>query len=319
MQQFGLARQIPPRKPRRVAVFFDAPEFDDYPFDQSEFRLAYEQFGALITDAGGECGIVRSTATYRGKGAFDKAWIFDGDAFRLQDKPWEADVLYNKCRGSTFVPADIRMVNPPEFERLCTDKWETYMRFPDFFPETLLVQNKHELAWAAGHLDGDLIVAKPLDGEGGKGIAIASKEDILALSLAFPLLLQQFLDTGGGIPGIAEGMHDLRIFAIRGEPLRCYIRQPKKGSYLANFQQGGSLFEIPVASVPADAMKLFHTVDAALSSFPDRVYAVDMGRNPAGRWQLIELNSKPGLDPVAPIYPTAELFMRRLVDVLFSL
>ncbi|MDD5054942.1 MAG: hypothetical protein PHZ00_01600 [Candidatus Peribacteraceae bacterium] len=317
-KQSGSSGKVARKRPRRIGVFFDAPGFDDYPFDQSEFRTAYRQFGEMVTADGGECGIVRNPASYRGKGTFDRAWIFGGGSFRLHEHPWEADVLYNKCRGISFVPNDVRMINPPEFEHLCTDKWETYMRFSDCFPETLLVQNKHELAWAAGRLEGELIVAKPPDGEGGKSIVIASAEDVLGASHVFPLLVQEFLDTSGGIPGIAKGKHDLRIFSIRGEPLRCYVRQPKQGSYLANYQQGGSLFEVPVASVPADAMKLFRTVDAALRSFPDRVYAVDMGRNAAGEWKLIELNSKPGLDPVLPHYPTAELFMRRLVDLLLS-
>ncbi len=303
---------------KRIAVFFTAPGFDDYPFGDPEFRMAYHQLAQMLTDRGAVFAIVRDPATYRGKGVFSKAWVFRDGTFHVVDAPWQADVIFNKARSSSFQPKDVTVVNTPELERLCTDKWETYQRFPDLFPATLLVQNQQELEWAAKQLNGDRIVTKPLDGEGGEGVHIGPAKEILSRDQTFPLLIQDFLDTSDGIPGIAKGMHDLRIFAIRGVPLRCYVRQPKEGSFLANFQQGGSLFEIPVDSVPADAMTLFQTVDAGLKRFKDRVYCVDMGRGKSGRWALIELNSKPGLDPIDSRYPSAEAFMRRLADLLLT-
>jgi hypothetical protein len=317
MQQFGSARQIPPKRPRRVAVFFSAPAFDDYPFDEDEYRTSYHQLAALVSEAGSQFAIVRDKNTYRGAGEFSQAWIAEDGSFKLQKEPWRADIIYNKCKNDIFAPPDARLINAPELERLCTDKWETYQRFPHLFPETLQVQNTQELLWAMQQLGTELIVTKPLGGEGGQGIVIGTAQEVAAGASVFPLLVQGFLDTADGIPGIAKGLHDLRIISIAGEPVLSYVREPKPGSFLANESQGGLLSEVSLSALPNEALELFRTVDRAMEQFTDRVYSVDMGRSKSGKWQLIELNSKPGLDPIGK-YPGSQRFMEALTRLLLT-
>jgi hypothetical protein len=64
---------------------------------------------------------------------------------------------------------------------------------------------------------------------------------------------------------------------------------------LANVSKGASIFELPVARIPAGARDLFETVDRHLRHYAHRIYSVDVARGKDGRWTLIELNAQPGL------------------------
>src|SRR6185436_9953431 len=134
---------------------------------------------------------------------------------------------------------------------------------------------------------------------------------------SFPYLIQEFIDTSAGVPGIVEGIHDFRIVAVSGEPVVCYVRTPPPGKKLANVAQGGKEIHVTLDRIPQEALALFQQVDDALARFPKRVYSVDMGRNVDGRWMIIELNSKPGLTP-KHWGPDNVRFMELLADTLLS-
>jgi len=162
-----------------------------------------------------------------------------------------------------------------------------------------------------------ILVAKPLDQEGGHGVRIVRREEIPSVVTTFPYLLQEFIDTSGGIPTIASGMHDLRIISVEGKIVLSYLREPKAGSFLANESQGGKLSEVELHRLPEDALDIWKIVDEEVKQYSNRVYSLDIGRDREHGWRIIELNSKPGLDPIGK-YPGAERFMRSLADLLLS-
>ena len=298
-----------------IGVFFDDPKFDDYPFDDPEYRQSYSQFAKMFEDRGAGFWIVRAQERYMGGNRFSEGWKFEKGDFHLHPEPVELNVIYNKGH---FVGDDRAVIiNEPTFESICTDKAETYRLFPSLFPVTVVAKDRVEAERLLAGLKTDMIVAKPPDQEGGKGVKVLPRAEIIRAIPSYPYLLQEFIDTSDGIEGIAGSMHDLRMNIVGGTLVIAYVREPKAGSYLANESQGGTLTEVSLSKLPREVLAIGNVVDESLQRFPHRVYSIDLGRDRSGQWKLFELNSKPGLDPVGK-YPGAERFMQALVDVLLS-
>lgn len=276
-----------------VAVYFTKPGFDDYPFDDVDYREAYALLGTLLAERGVRFSIVRSGHTYLGGNTFKGGWDFNGGTWKRTHVKHSYDLIFNK--GRLIFSDDARVINDPALDRLCIDKWETYKRFASFSPRTFLVQNKNELEAAVRDIDEAMIVAKPVDEEGGKGVIIGPAEDVLAGVTAYPYLAQELIDTSHGIPGIVKGKHDLRIIIVQGEIVSAFVRQPAEGKFVANVSQGGSMRGVEVRTLPASAREIAATIDREFAGFPHRIYSVDLGMDEGSDWKIIELNSQPGL------------------------
>ncbi len=281
-------------RPRKtVAVYFTEPGFDDYPFNEEEYRTAYHILGGLLAERGTGMAIVRGKKTYKGGLRFTGYWEFRNGTFHRREEDITADLLF--LRGKLKTRRGINMINHPALHALCDDKSDTYRRFPDISPKSIRVNNRRVLKAALPKISSKLVVAKPVDGFGGAGIVIDTAEKVPKKLHDFPYLLQEFIDTSGGIPGICKGLHDFRMVSVQGKIVSVFIREPRQGSYLANVSQGASIWELAVKDIPKEARELFERVDKELLRFTRRVYAVDVARQKDGRWLLIELNAEPGL------------------------
>ena len=299
-----------------VAVFFSDPGFYDNPFDEEEYQIAYRQIAECIRDRGGRFAIVRGQETYRGGNTFEGGWIFEDGAFKRTEGLVHPAVIFN--RGSFRGDAQAMTVNEPVFDDLCTDKWKSYEEFPQLFPATAVVHTPAEAAAFLQSIPTAMAVAKPIDEEEGRGVFILPKKDILAKIPTYPYLLQEFIDTSKGIPGITDTVHDFRIISIRGEFIVAYVRTAQPGSLLANVALGANIQEVPREQVPKEAWGIFQTVDHAFKRFPDRLYSVDTGRDASGVWKIIELNSKPGTS-VMEQDPGARRYLNAIADLLLSI
>jgi glutathione synthase/RimK-type ligase-like ATP-grasp enzyme len=299
---------------KRIAVYFDDPGFESYPFDKEEYRTAYHELGTCIVDRGAAFHIARGQDTFIGKGEFIRGWVFQNGIF-VECGPFKADVVYDK--GYFKTDGSTQILNDRELDAMCTDKWKTAEAFPKASPKTFRANSVEDLRSAVTKIGGGMIVAKPIDGEEGEGVVIAPAHEIERSVHQYPYLVQEFIDTSDGIPGLVDGMHDLRIVSVAGQPMLCYIRTPPKGEFRANVSRGGSEIEVPINTIPEEALRIFRMVDASFSRFSNRVYSVDMGRDRDGSWKIIELNSKPGLKP-SRFGPEYAHFLERLADTLIS-
>jgi glutathione synthase/RimK-type ligase-like ATP-grasp enzyme len=203
------------------------------------------------------------------------------------------DLIYDK--GHFTHDEGATLLNDPSMDQICLNKWRTYELFPDVCPKTFIIRSQEELHTVLQMMMTELIVAKPLDGEEGHGVMIASAAKIERDVQAFPYLLQEFIDTSGGIPGIVESIHDFRMICIGSEIVLCFARTPPPGKLLANVAQGGKKIEVRISDIPADALAIKDRIEREFSKFPRRVYSIDCGRTANGEWKIIELNSKPGV------------------------
>ncbi len=278
---------------RSVVVFFDAPAPDGYPFDIEEYRRSYRQLATALHSKGATLFVARGMQSYQGGGCFSSGWVYEGGELLAYQQPIQADVVYNK--GHFVADEQAVVVNDSKLDVLCTDKQSTRALFPDLSPRSFVVADAKQLDAALAAASTEWVVAKPVDGEGGAGVYIGPKAEVRARVSSFPYLLEEFIDTAQGIPGIVSGSHDFRMICIRGTLIQAFIRTPPPGGLLPNVAQGGSTHEVPLSSVPASARTTFELVDAKLTQFTDRVYSIDLGLARDGSWKLFELNARPAL------------------------
>ncbi|MCP5056336.1 MAG: glutathione synthase [bacterium] len=116
------------------------------------------------------------------------------------------------------------------------------LNFADLMPETLVTR---EIPWLLEFLDslGGEMIVKPLDGRGGEGIFLVTRDDrnlnsILEQSTRFGerrVMAQRYL------PDVRIG--DKRILLLDGEPLGALLRVPAEGEVRANLHVGGRAAE----------------------------------------------------------------------------
>ncbi len=301
---------------KQIAVFFARSDFEDYPFDEEEYRQAYIELAQQITALGGVFWIVRGQETYEGGGRFRHGWRWDGQQFALVSQEVQIDVIYDK--GSFRGGSALKVLNCPELSRLCTGKLATYEYFSELMPRTSLVKTQAELVKQLSAISNIRKVIKPPADQGGAGVVIGTTAEILAAPKSFPLLLQEFLDTSRGVPGILRGIHDFRMVIIDGEIVMAFIRTPPTGSLLANVARGGQTIEVSLEKIPTLARRLAKKIDQRLARYPHRVYSIDLGFVGANTPKLVELNSEPALFAAAR-GKAFLLFQKKLALALMAL
>lgn len=306
-----------PRK--RIGVFFDDPGFDDYPFTNEEFFVAYHEVAKGIEERGARFCIVRDAATFLGGNRFKGFWELDGEKFIRREDEIDLDLVYDKGYKNVFKgDAGTRFLNDPALDRICVDKRETATMFPGASPRTTEANNRAELEAMMRDWPSAIAVAKPVDGAEAKGVVIGTPAEILAAKHEFPLLVQQYVDTSAGIPGIIDGVGDLRTILVDGEIALTYARKAKEGTLISNVSKGGKEIEVLPENRPPEAMEIVMDVDRVFTPMSKhRVFCVDLARDVSGAWYIIELNSKPGLS-VRDYGATYPRYQDLLMDALVS-
>lgn len=284
-----------------LAIYFSYPEAMGYPFQNAEYFEAYQIITRAIEAHGVEAYIVRK-GSYVGKGVFSDGWRFENNILKKVDHPISADLVFNKSNyADVGLFHDCRVINPPEFEKICFNKVKTAELFPEFSPATAAAESYQDVVdiLASWNLEPDaLVVIKKNFLSEGKGVHILPTKDIHENLFDdwSDILAQEFLDSSIGIPHIVDGLHDLRVIVVAGQPIASYIRQPPPGKLLANIAQGGSGKIITLKQVPAEVMRMVTGIQKKLDGFGPTMFSADFMNSPNG-FKLVELNPQPGVDP----------------------
>jgi hypothetical protein len=277
-----------------IAIYATASNFAEPLFDSAGYAAAYRTLGDRVRERGAEFMIVRGRESHRGKGIFARGWRHDDDGFKEVTEAFAVDVLFDKG-DDWLIDKAIVTVNSKAFWELCNFKYRTYRLFPHLFPTTKLVRTPGGLLRALPKLHSTIVAAKPPAGACGHGVVIAPRDEIAARVTEYPVLIQAFIDTSRGIPGLTESTHDLRVSVVGGIVAFACVRTPAAGSLVANFAQGGSIRLLDVQELPIEVLAVVEEVDRGLSRFSERVYSIDMGLHMGQEWKLIELNAPPGM------------------------
>jgi glutathione synthase/RimK-type ligase-like ATP-grasp enzyme len=258
------------------------------------YYYSYQEYLLAMKQAGAEAYFVTDNATYLGDGRFSRAWTTDtvSEVVDFQEVgEIRADVVFEK---GGFTGRDVPVVTDPRLQPLFGNKTALYERFSTYQPLSVKCMDAGQVRAAIEAMPGEMVVVKNPVGAGGRQVYIGTKDAIaVPPDETYPLLVQEFVDMSGGVPGLAAGVHDLRILLTGSTIIGATLRQPAAGSLYANVSQGGTEQLLSVDEIPQEVLAIAREIDAQLDDLP-RYYAIDFARGKQG-WVLIELNMKPGL------------------------
>ncbi len=299
-----------------IVIFTRTLIADGYPFSSKYLWNAYLDLMLAIKARGAQAYFASGMGSYAGGGVFRRAYTAGRKVgvseFELA-RDVKADLVFEK---GGFTGRDMPVINQEFVSKIAGDKAETYRLFGKYQPVTVMCNGERELRAAIKQLPGDRVVLKAPVSNKGREVWIGSKAEAPEnLPAGYPLLVQEFLDTSVGVPGLAAGVHDVRVKIAGGKILGGMVRIPAPGELRANVDQGGSARHLYLDELPTAAVKMAGEIDCYFERYP-RYYAIDMANTPWG-WKLIELNNKPGLSPIA-LSAQAKHVTESLADYLIS-
>ena len=306
---------------KKLAIYFSDPEPMGYPFNSAVYPY-WEVYQGLIKNIekhGMGVYIVRG-ASYMGKGQFSHGWQVKGGQLVLEDKPFIVDLIFNRDDKNTIpVIFDCPIINNPELDRICVDKVATAKLFPDLSPKTKSINSYSEFLETVSEWNfnsEEKIVVKKNFLSGGHGIYIRPIKDINESLYKDwqDVLVQEFIDSSVGIPGIVEGLHDIRVITINGELVFLLVRVPPTGSFLANVSQGGAEVQTSLDKLPPELLKMVAVINEKLSQYRPGMFASDFVHSKHG-FRLVELNSRPAVC-IPSLSSDAKNYMDKMAQML---
>ena len=292
---------------KKVLILFGKSDWQKKsPFEKESHRLAYEYFYSLCKNN----GIQMYRASYEWydykKNIFDWAWTYTS-----KNESWKKvrrvkpDLIYDKTPAKAeiyhkkeLISKNYLFINDLEFTQTVRNKFIISLLFEKWSKKNWLVRNKRELGGVLPHITSSKVVLKPLNECGGKYIQILDKKEILKNVVLDRLyLVQEFIDSSHGIPGINKTLHDLRVILVNKKIIYSYIREPKEGNYLANLAQGGSLKILPLNKLPRSIFPIIESANQVFETFNPRIFAIDFLFDQDKKPWVVELNAMPGLYP----------------------
>lgn len=286
---------------RKVGICFSR-EFEDInPLGHIGIKYpVYIRLLEFCQDKGWQVYVL-TRRTYKGEGIFEGSWLFSNGKFKQVFEKVHIDLVYDRTGGVIFPPArdkNVIFVNRRDFKIFCWDKWMAFRKIGKYMPETFWVGEKNNLENALSQIKTDWVVLKPFNGLKGVGVFIGPRNE--ASSFRFvgknpKYIAQEFLDTSLGIPGITDGLHDLRIAIINGKAVWAHVRVPPKGSFKANAAAGGILSEVDYGLVPSTVKKIVEEISKLFyRKYDNPIFSLDFGIGKDSVPKIFEINDQIG-------------------------
>lgn len=302
----------------KIGVLWDSVTWEgEDPNEYEHINEAYRVFSEMARDFDAE--VYLGNFEWYSGGVLEKAFYFDGKEWK-KVRDIELDVVFDKVdleletrELKSQMSDEVPTLNPYGLEMISDDKFESYRRFPDFIPEIreATPENVEDMLEEFGK-----VVIKPRSDYGGEGVKVIDSMD--EFQPGENRLVQRFVDSTGGIPELGiEGVHDLRVLVMDGEPEAIQIRQPDSG-LISNVHRGGETYFVDREDVPEEVFDIVDEVTDDFSEFDPAFYSIDFIFDPDGNPWILEFNSKPGLlfYDDADIKDSKTDLMERLLEVL---
>lgn len=304
-----------------IGIFIEKKDVDPV-FKDRHYELAYSEIVESLDSKGAHAVLLVGQSRYLGGGKFSMSWKpinTDGVITYKQLGAVTVDIIFDKDH---FIEDDtVPVINSKLLKEICENKHLSYEVLQEFHPQSSVVYTDDEFHAALAALPGEIAVVKGLIGSSGETVFIGSKaEAIEGMShVAMPYQVQEFIETGGGIPGVVDGRHDLRLLMMGGKPIIATLRTPPADGYKSNLSYGGTNRLVDLKDVPQELFDLASEIDKVLQQYgPFRLYSADFG-NTAHGWKLFEVNGWPGVITRQRGEALARAYQEALSDYLIEM
>jgi len=254
------------------------------PFSNKDYQYSYEYFYSLCK----KNNIQMYRASYEWydykKQLFKYAWAYEGEGANWKKvKNIQPDLIYDKTKSrlevyykKELISERYPFINDLRFTSLIDDKLTTSLIFDKWSKKSWVIKNFSE--------------------SGGKDVQIIDKKNTSKIKkIEKENIVQEFINSSCGVPGVSKKMHDLRLVFVNNKLIYAYIREPKDGSFLANLAQGGSLVVVPKEKLPKSLQPIVTYANDVFATFSPRIYSIDFMFDENKKPWIVELNSMPGL------------------------
>ena len=279
------------------AIYFDR-DIDEsgqlYPNEKDkQFNEAYFGFCDLLIKKGVEPVVITRQNKYVGNGEFYGYWRkTDDHRYERVDELVKPTLIFDKGHID-FSDGLLNFFNGHDFARLGRNKYSQSVIMEDAVPRTQLVCSKKDYDAVLRKIDTEKIVVKPLNENGGIGMTLCER-DRLCDNKAFPVIMQEFVETSGGVDGVVDGRHDIRLFVLNGEVVMSAVRQPAEGNWLSNTHQGGTIRFCRSSEIDNELLEFAKPIVRKFDELGGKLYSVDFMHG-NGRWYMVEMNDRPGM------------------------
>lgn len=238
---------------------------------------------------------------------FKKAWTFLNKKWIKINNPVKPDLIFDKIVGKydyelfklkQKINQKIKIFNPPIFRTILDNKLSQYIIFKEFMPQSFIANTREEFKSTIKKVKSEMIVIKPLYGSGGSGVIISKKDKVSYKKCTFPSLVQEFITSEIGIPGLTKSkiVADLRLVLMNHKIIYALSRIAKKNSLFTNFHKGARPIFVPKKHIPPSVINISRKIIDRLKIFPEANYSIDFLIANSGKPMLIEINTTPGFD-----------------------
>ncbi|MFZ2626369.1 MAG: ATP-grasp domain-containing protein [Candidatus Moraniibacteriota bacterium] len=293
------------------------------PFSSEAFQASYECLYSLAKK--NNIQMYRASCLWYDydKHVFKYAWTYEDETGWTRAFNIQPDLIYDKTGADMeiyyrkeLIAKHYRFVNSLRFTHMLDNKLITSMIFHKWSKKSWIVNNPEKLKNILPKIRSRKFVIKPISESGGRDVQILRKEEALEkVTFSNDYIIQEFIDSSSGVPGISENIHDLRLVFVNDKISYAYIREPAEGNYLANLSQGGSLSIVPTDSIPRSLYPIIRCANRVFETFNPRVYSIDFMFDENKKPWIVELNSMPGLY----FTPQEKPHMLKLYDELIAI
>ncbi len=258
----------------------------EIPITNEGTRIAIQDWMIRAEKAG--VGLYRASMKWYDleKNVFTKVWTFRSGIWQKVEKEIQADLIYDKVLSKyDYSSLDFKLkiaektciFNCPLFRATFNNKLSQYVMFGQFMPFSKIANNKEELEDSLEQSLAEKVVVKPLYGAVGHGIFIGEKKNAAKLEYEYPALVQEFIISEKGIPGISEEdeISDLRLVYQGNNISYALSRIAAKGSFFTNLHQGATGKMIPIEKIPGSLKEILSFINHKISLFPNAQYSLD--------------------------------------------
>jgi len=191
------------------------------------------------------------------------------------------------------VSKHIKVINDPDLSLICDNKLLTYKTFLQFSPQTFSV-TRENFREVVEKIQSRKIVLKPWYGSNSNGIVIKKKSQVCPKDIGNQYIVQEYIDTRGGIKGIPRP-NTLRFIVFNGEIVFYTLETAKEGEMISGNVKAVKVSknDIPFRKIK----KILNEIDYVFRNYFPRLYCVDFSITKEGKICIAEINSKPGLYP----------------------